>query len=80
MDEVSVAYALMAVEFPAPPSVGNAYLNTLPKSSVSAKKRGCVISMIAGNHAQLNKYGPKGGPYDESLIRSDAIGYLAGCQ
>ncbi|CAN5692332.1 hypothetical protein BH20ACI4_BH20ACI4_28340 [soil metagenome] len=79
-EEVETAtFVLTAIEYPAPPAVANAYLNTFtPK--VNAKKRGCVISQIANNHAQNSKYGPKGGPYDETLIRSDTDLYLAGCQ
>lgn len=76
-----VTYALTAVEFPAPPAVANNYLNTAyTKSQLSSKKRGCIISQIAARHAQDSYYGPKGGPYDEILIQSDANSFFSNCQ
>lgn len=79
-DDVSVTLALLNVEYPAPPAVANAYLNaTYPKKSLTSQVRGCVISMIAENHAKDSAYGPKGGPYDEALIQYDAAAYFTAC-
>jgi hypothetical protein len=36
------------------------------------------VSQIANLHAKESKYGPKGGPYDEVGIRSDAETLLVG--
>jgi hypothetical protein len=75
-DEELVAVALMAVEFPAPPAVANAYIKAT-YAKLTAGRRGCVISNIANAHGQNERYGPKGGPYDEALIRSDVNLLLA---
>jgi hypothetical protein len=76
-DEEVVTVALVSAEYPAPPSVANAYINAgaggLP---LSGKQRGCVISRIAEQHAKYETYGPKGGPYNELLIHS-AVGNFA---
>ena len=69
-DEEIVAVALLAVEYPAPPAVANAYIKS-QYAKLTAGRRGCVISAIAKEHGQNERYGPKGGPYVESLIRSD---------
>ena len=69
-DEEIVAVALLAVEFPAPPAVANGYIKS-QYAKLTAGRRGCVISAIANEHGQNERYGPKGGPYNESLIRSD---------
>jgi hypothetical protein len=70
---------LMTAEYPAPPSVANKYINgTSALKSASAKVRGCVLNEIAREHGQNTKYGPKGGPYDESLIRSDVYSFWTG--
>jgi hypothetical protein len=69
-DEETVAVALLAVEYPAPPAVANAYIKST-YAKLTAGRRGCVISAIAIEHGQNERYGPKGGPYNESLIRSD---------
>jgi hypothetical protein len=73
VDEEDVTIALLVVEYPAPPAVANAYLNngTFNKKTLTGSVRGCIISQIANNHAMESKYGPKGGPYDESLIKAD---------
>jgi len=70
--EVSVALEeVVIVEHPAPPAVANAHINAIYKNAIKAKQRGCVISYIAENHAQLSYYGDKGGPYDTDLIKAD---------
>ena len=78
IDTETVTFSLVAVEYPAPPAIANAYINSTYKG-ISAKKRGCVISLIANNHAHDSKYGPKGGPYDNNLVRSDVDAYIYSC-
>ena len=79
-DEEAVAFQLLAVEYPAPPAVANAYINATPAlKSLSGKKRGCVISQIANEHGQNETYGPKGGPYNTPLIQQDVWSFLGGC-
>ncbi len=79
-DDVAVTLALLTVEHPAPPAVANAYLNaTYDKKALTSRVRGCVISMIAENHAKYSAYGPKGGPYDEGMIQGDASAYVEAC-
>jgi len=75
-DEELVAVALLAVEYPAPPAVANAYIKSA-YAKLTAGRRGCVISAIATEHGQNERYGPKGGPYVESLIQSDVEYFLA---
>jgi hypothetical protein len=81
-DEEEVIVPLLDIEYPAPPAVANAYINSLSSSLrklFSSGVRGCVISQIAEAHAQLSKYGPKGGPYDVPLIQSDVRAFSVGC-
>jgi hypothetical protein len=76
----TVSFLTLSVEYPAPPSVANAYLNTPAlKPLMTGKQRGCVVSMIALKHAQLSAYGPKGGPYNEAMIQNDASNFLSQC-
>lgn len=73
-DEETVTVQLIVAEYPAPPAVANAYINSLPSASRKqfiSGVRGCVISAIAEAHAKDEKYGPKGGPYDEAQIQVD---------
>jgi hypothetical protein len=80
-DAETVNFIELLVEYPAPPSVANAYLNTpTMKALMGAKQRGCVISKIAEQHAKLSSYGPKGGPYNEAMIQNDASNFLSQCQ
>jgi len=81
-DTEEVIVQLLDIEYPAPPAVANAYINSLPSSLrrlFTSSVRGCVISQIAEAHAQLSKYGPKGGPYDVPLIQSDVRTFSVGC-
>ena len=78
-DTEDVTFSLVAVEYPAPPAIANAYINATYKNA-NPKKRGCVISQIANNHAQYSRYGPKGGPYDNALVKSDVDVYIGACQ
>lgn len=81
-DSETISVALLNVEYPAPPAVANAYINSQPsaiRKLFSSKVRGCVISMIAENHAKDSRYGPKGGPYDENLIKADTSFYSTSC-
>ncbi len=80
LDEEEVALSLVAVEYPAPPAVANAFMNTTyTKAQLSSKKRGCIVSAIAGNHAKEEKYGAKGGPYNDALIQADVLSYFSSC-
>jgi hypothetical protein len=83
-DTVEVAFDLqtIAVEYPAPPAIANAYINSLPsalKKAFTAGARGCVISDIAQNHGQLEKYNPKPGPYNVAMVQQDVRNYSTGC-
>jgi hypothetical protein len=77
-DEEDVTFALVAVEYPAPPAIANGYINSTYKK-ISATKRGCIISQVANNHAHESKYGPKGGPYDNDLVKADVDIYIYSC-
>ncbi|HUF21847.1 MAG TPA: hypothetical protein VMP00_13970 [Burkholderiales bacterium] len=73
-DVETIEVALLNVEYPAPPAVANAYINSQSsaiRKQFSSKVRGCVISMIAENHAKDSAYGDKGGPYEEETIQRD---------
>lgn len=81
-----VLMELVGVEFKAPPAIANEFINNDPWYSVLApKRRGCVISKIAQNHAKISKYGPKGGDgteypgtgYDVEKIEFDVIDYFS---
>jgi hypothetical protein len=81
-EEVS-AIQLVAVEFKAPPALANEYINA-HYSRLNGKRRGCVVSAIAQNHAKLSLYGPKGGdaalgPYGYELwkIQQDVDALLS---
>lgn len=77
-DVETVQFLTLTAEYPAPPAVANAYMNANnpPKK---AKVRGCVISAIAELHAKDSAYGPKGGPYNDAVIRSDVDAFRALC-
>ena len=77
-DIEAVQFLTLTAEYPAPPAVANAYMNSTnpPKK---AKVRGCVISAIAELHAKDSAYGPKGGPYDEAMIKEDTDAFRALC-
>ena len=77
-DSETVTFALLSVEYPAPPAIANAYIN-LNYKKIKPTARGCVISAIAQNHAHDSKYGPKGGPYNDALVHSDVEAYRPGC-
>jgi hypothetical protein len=77
---------MLAVEYPAPPAVANAYINSDPTyKAAPGKKRGCIISKVAEKHAKWSDdpyvgYGPKGGPYIEEAIEADVDYYMSnGC-
>lgn len=79
-DESVFEVVLLQVEYPAPPSVANAYINR-NFAKLKASCRGGIISQVADNHAKASKYGLKGGPYDTPLIESDvlALKSASGC-
>ena len=76
-DEETVAVTLIVAEYPAPPAIANQYI-AAKKYKLTSGTRGCIISAIAQNHAHDNKYGPKGGPYDNALVNSDVDFYRLG--
>lgn len=82
--ETDIEFFMLSVEYPAPPAVANAYINSTPHyKSAPGKKRGCIISKIAEKHAKMSDdlffgYGPKGGPYDEDTIMLDVDNYYLG--
>jgi hypothetical protein len=76
-DEETVAVTLIVAEYPAPPAIANQYIAS-KKYKLTSGTRGCIISAIAQNHAHDSKYGPKGGPYDNELVRSDVDFYRLG--
>jgi hypothetical protein len=83
-EEVVIELQMVSVEYPAPPSVANAYINNDPNlKALPGRQRGCVISMVAQKHAKLagteDGYGPKGGPYDEQKIKDDVVDFFQTC-
>jgi hypothetical protein len=77
-DSEQVTVANSTAEYPAPPAVANAYINSSTwRTYLTGKQRGCVISKIAEQHGKNSAYGPKGGPYDANAIQQ-AIGSFAG--
>lgn len=81
LDEETILVTQANVEYPAPPAVANAYINgDVYLKSLAGKKRGCIISKVAEQHAQYSSYGPKGGPYDEGAIRAATLSFASICQ
>lgn len=75
-DLEEVQFLTLNAEYPAPPAVANKYMNANPPKT---KVRGCVISAIAELHAKDSYYGPKGGPYNDALIRADVDEFRGVC-
>lgn len=78
-DQEVVLVELLNAEYPAPPAVANAYIKANPSVLASKKQHGCVISMIADEHAKYLTFGPKGGPYDNDLVASYVIAFASSC-
>jgi hypothetical protein len=81
-DEEEVLVQVLDIEYPAPPAVANAFINSQSsaiRKQFSSGIRGCVISQIAEGHAKLEAYGPKGGPYDVPHIQSDVKAFSGSC-
>jgi hypothetical protein len=76
----TVTFALIAVEYPAPPAIANAFINATYGARAGAKIRGCVLNQIAEQHAKFERYGPKGGPYNNNLVYSDVTALWGQCQ
>jgi hypothetical protein len=71
---------LLSVEYPAPPAIANAFINSNPTlKKGSATVRGCVVSQIAILHGQTHKYNPPPGPYNEALVQSDVTAFWPAC-
>lgn len=78
-DIETVTVATLSAEYPAPPAVANAYINSGAAGQMSGKQRGCVISKIADQHAKNSAYGPKGGPYRDAEIQAAVISFVSSC-
>lgn len=79
-----VEFLTLAVEYPAPPAVANAYINSNDHlRALPGRQRGCVISGVAEKHAKLagtiDGYGPKGGPYNIDAIHMDVDAFFGTC-
>lgn len=79
IDSETITVATVAAEYPAPPAVANAFINSGGAWPMTGKQRGCVISKIADQHAHYSAYGPKGGPYDEAAIRAAVLSFISAC-
>lgn len=77
-EDADIQMTLINIEYPAPPSVANAYIKAKYNKLTSGAK-GCIISQVANNHAKDSKYGPKGGPYDTSSIQTDVDIFRNSC-
>jgi X-Pro dipeptidyl-peptidase len=73
--------AVLPAEYLAPPALANAYINSLAdyKKQFTGKVRGCVISLIAEQHAKYETYGTKGSPYNEDWIKQDVRDFSLTC-
>lgn len=72
---------VVSIEYPAPPAIANKFINADPVlKAASGKKRGCIISKVAEQHAKYETYGPKGGPYDNVKVESDTMSFAGGCK
>jgi hypothetical protein len=83
-DTIQVIFDIqtIAVEYPAPPAIANAFINGLSstlRKQFTAGVRGCVISQVAELHGKLEKYNPKPGPYDVALVKGDVRTFSASC-
>lgn len=78
-EAATIVFALITVEYPAPPAIANAYINRTYGARAGAKTRGCVINQVAEQHAKYERYGPKGGPYNDALVYSDVQAYWGPC-
>jgi hypothetical protein len=75
----TVQVYVVTAGYPAPPSIANAYINSISAlKSGSSKVRGCILNEIARENGQNNKYGPNGGPYNEPLVRHDVFVFWTG--
>jgi hypothetical protein len=71
---------LLAIEYPAPPAIANAFINATSSLKKGAPTvRGCVINQIAQLHGQTQKYNPPPGPYNVSLVQSDVLAFWPAC-
>jgi hypothetical protein len=74
-----VQVAQLSAEYPAPPAVANAYINSKPRNWVTSTQRGCIIKVIAEQHGQYSAFGPKGGPYNVPLIQATVDSVASSC-
>jgi hypothetical protein len=71
---------LLGVEYPAPPAIANAFINSNPSLKKGAPAvRGCVVNQIAQLHGQVQKYDPAPGPYNNALVQSDVLAFWPTC-
>jgi hypothetical protein len=66
-------------EYPAPPTVADAYIQADPEVLASTKQHACVLSQIADQQARYETFGTNGGPYDNDLIEADVISLARTC-
>jgi len=79
-DDVEVVLAeMLNVEYPAPPTVADAYTRAHPEVLASKKQHGCVVSQIADQQAKYEAFGPNGGPYNGDLIEAYVISLARTC-
>ena len=79
VDEETVEVSVVTAGYPAPPAIANKYINSSSSKGGAPKVRGCVLNQIAKIHSEHLKYGPPGGPYNESLVQSDVRDFWPGC-
>jgi hypothetical protein len=83
-DTIQVVFDIQTVdlEYPAPPAIANAFINSLSstlRKGFTAGVRGCVISQIAELHGKQEYYGNKPGPYNTALVRTDVRSFSQAC-
>lgn len=66
-------------EYPAPPTVANAYMRAHPEVLASRRQHGCVVSQIADQQTRYETFGPDGGPYNGDLIEAYVISLARTC-
>jgi hypothetical protein len=79
-DDVEVVMVeMLNAEYPAPPTVADAYIQAYPEVLASKKQHGCVVSQIADQQAKYETFGPNGGPYNGDLIEAYVLSLARTC-